>query len=170
MYVEAKVARAPLVPLSIFRSRRLRAANLIVLLMYAANFPAWFFITLYLQQVLHFDAIEAGLAFLPMTLSIFAGSSLAPRVVARFGSRAVIVAAMLSMSAGMLLLSGIAPGGTYVGNVLAGALADGARDGLLAGPGDDRRHAGRPRHSERRGLRPAEHLAADGRRAGPGRS
>jgi EmrB/QacA subfamily drug resistance transporter len=121
-YVEARVASAPLVPLSIFRLKRLRAANLIVLLMYAANFPAWFFITLYLQQVLHFDAIEAGLAFLPMTLSIFIGSTLAPRVVARFGSRPVIVTAMASMSAGMLLLTGIVPGGTYVGSVLAGSV------------------------------------------------
>jgi EmrB/QacA subfamily drug resistance transporter len=122
VYVEARVARSPLVPLSIFRIRRLRAANLIMLLMYGANFPAWFFITLYLQQVLHFDAIEAGLGFLPMTLSIFAGSTLAPRVVARFGSRPVIVTAMTTMAAGMLLLSGITPGGSYAGSVLAGAL------------------------------------------------
>jgi EmrB/QacA subfamily drug resistance transporter len=121
-YVEARVARSPLVPLSIFRIKRLRAANLIVLLMYGANFPAWFFITLYLQQVLHFSAIEAGLAFLPMTLSIFTGSTLAPRVVARFGSRPVIVTAMASMSVGMLLLTGIAPGGSYVGSVLAGSV------------------------------------------------
>jgi MFS family permease len=112
----------PLVPLSIFRARRLRAASVVVLLMYAANFPAWFFITLYLQQVLHFDAIEAGIAFLPMTLSIFTGSSLAPRVVARFGPRAVISVAMMSMATGMLLLSGVGPGGTYFGTVFAGAL------------------------------------------------
>jgi EmrB/QacA subfamily drug resistance transporter len=121
-YVEARVATAPLVPLSIFRRRRLRAANLIVLLMYGANFPAWFFITLYLQQVLHYDAIEAGLAFLPMTGSIFLGSSLAPRAVARFGAQRVIGVAVLAMAVGMLELSGIAPGGTYVGNVLVGAL------------------------------------------------
>ena len=121
-YVEARVAKAPLVPLSIFRIKRLRAANLIVLLMYGANFPAWFFITLYLQQVLHFSAIEAGLAFLPMTLSIFAGSTLAPRVVARFGPRPVIVTAMASMAAGMVLLTGVAPGGTYAGDVLAGSV------------------------------------------------
>ena len=121
-YVEARVASAPLVPLSIFRRRRLRAANLIVLLMYGANFPAWFFITLYLQQVLHYDAIEAGLAFLPMTGSIFLGSSLAPRAVARFGTRRVIAVAMLALAAGMFELSGVAPGGSYVGNVLLGAL------------------------------------------------
>ena len=122
VYVEARVASAPLVPLAIFRRRRLRAANLVVLLMYGANFPAWFFITLYLQQVLHYDAIEAGLAFLPMTGSIFLGSSLAPRAVARFGAQRVIAVAVLAMAAGMLELSGIAPGGTYVGNVLLGAL------------------------------------------------
>jgi EmrB/QacA subfamily drug resistance transporter len=121
-YVEARVAQAPLVPLEIFRIRQLRAANLIVLLMYAANFPAWFFITLYLQQVLHYSAIEAGLAFLPMTLSIFTGSTLAPRVVARFGARPVIVTAMTVMAAGMVALSGIAPGQSYVGPVLIGAV------------------------------------------------
>jgi EmrB/QacA subfamily drug resistance transporter len=122
LFVEARVALVPLVPLRIFRGKQLRAANLIMLLMYAANFPAWFFITLYLQQVLHFDAIEAGLGFLPMTGSIFLGSTLAPRVVARFGPRRVIATAMLSMTAGMLLLAGIAPGGTYFGAVFAGGL------------------------------------------------
>jgi EmrB/QacA subfamily drug resistance transporter len=120
--VEAKVARAPLVPLSIFRLPRLRAANTVVLLMYAASFPTWFFITLYLQQVLHYDAIAAGLGFLPMTLSIFAGSTLSPRVVARFGARRVITAGMLSMMAGMLWLTQIGPGGSYLTSVLAGAL------------------------------------------------
>jgi predicted MFS family arabinose efflux permease len=121
-YVEAKVARVPLVPLSIFRARRLRAANVVVLLMYAANFPAWFFITLYLQQVLHYSAIGAGLGFLPMTLSIFTGSTLAPRLVARFGVRPVIVTAMTALAGGMLALSGIAPGQSYVGPVLIGAV------------------------------------------------
>jgi EmrB/QacA subfamily drug resistance transporter len=121
-YVEARVAPAPLVPLSIFRIRRLRAANGIVVLLYAANFPAFFFVTLYLQQVLHYTAIEAGLAFLPWTLAIFTGSTLAPRAVARFGARQVISAAMLASAAGMALFTGIAPGQTYAGAVLAGAL------------------------------------------------
>jgi MFS family permease len=93
-----------------------------VVLLYAANFPAFFFVTLYLQQVLHYSAIEAGLGFLPWTLSIFAGSTLAPRVVARFGTRPVIATAMLATAGGMALLSGIAPGQTYAGAVLAGAL------------------------------------------------
>jgi MFS family permease len=91
-------------------------------LLYACQFPAWFFLTLYLQQVLHYSAIEAGLGFLPMTLSIFAASTLAPRVVGRFGPRPVITLGMMSSAAGMLYLSGVAPGGTYFNSVLIGAL------------------------------------------------
>jgi EmrB/QacA subfamily drug resistance transporter len=122
LVVEGRIARAPLVPLSILRVGRLRAANLVVVLLYAALFPAWFFLTLYLQQVLRYDAIEAGLAFLPMTLSIFAGSSLAPRLVARFGAQRVITVGLLCAAAGTALLTGIAAGGSYFGTVLAGAV------------------------------------------------
>src|SRR5204863_5547771 len=116
LFVEARIAERPLVPLSIFRIGQLRAANLAVVLLYAGFFPYWYFLTLYLQQVLGFSAIEAGLAFLPMTLSIFAASSLAPRVVARFGPRRVITAGMVGATAGMLMLTGIGPGGTYAGS------------------------------------------------------
>ena len=168
VFVEAKVAQAPLVPLSIFRLPQLRTANIVVLLMYAANFPAWFFITLYLQQVLHYDAIEAGLSFLPMTLSIFVGSTLAPRVVARFGARRVISFGMLAMLLGMLWLTRIGPGGNYLGTVLGGALLTALGNGLHPGPGDDRRDAGCDRSAERARLGGAEHLTADGRGPGPG--
>jgi EmrB/QacA subfamily drug resistance transporter len=121
LLVEARFAEQPLVPLSIFRIGHLRAANLVVLLLYASQFPSWFFLTLYLQQILHYSAIEAGLGFLPMTLSIFAASTLAPRVVARFGPRRVITAGMLTAATGLMLLSDVAPGGTYVSDVLLGA-------------------------------------------------
>ncbi len=92
-----------------------------VVLLYGAFFPVWFFLTLYLQQVLHYDAIEAGVSFLPMTLSIFLASTLAPRLVGRFGARRVIASGMLCAAAGMALLSGIAPGGSYAAGVLPGA-------------------------------------------------
>ena len=119
---EGRVARVPLVPLSIFRIGHLRAANVVVVLLYSAFFPVWFFLTLYLQQVLHYDAIETGVAFLPMTLSIFAASTLAPRAVDRLGPRRVVTAGMLSATVGMLLLKGVAPGDSYVTAVLPGAL------------------------------------------------
>jgi EmrB/QacA subfamily drug resistance transporter len=122
LLVETRIARDPLVPLAIFGVGQLRAANLIVILLYGAFFPVWFFLTLYLQQVLHYDAIEAGLAFLPMTLSIFAASTLAPRLVGRLGARRVITGGMLCATLGMGLLTGVAPGGSYLATVLPGAL------------------------------------------------
>jgi EmrB/QacA subfamily drug resistance transporter len=131
---EARFARAPLVPLSIFRIGQLRAANGIVVLLYASLFPQWFFLTLYLQRVLHYGAIVTGLGFLPMTLSIFAGSTLAPRLVARFGPRSVITVGMLSASAGAALLTGIAPTGNYLGSVLAGAVLSAAGMGCSLVP------------------------------------
>jgi EmrB/QacA subfamily drug resistance transporter len=120
--VEGRVARAPLVPLAIFRLGQLRAANLVVVLMYAALFAMFYFVTLYMQQVLDLDALEAGLLFLPMTGAVFAGSRVAPPLVGRVGVRAVVVAGMLSATAGMLVLTQIAGGGTYVAVVLPGGV------------------------------------------------
>src|SRR5436190_1196898 len=120
--VEGRFAQSPLVPLSVFRMRQLRGANLAVFLMYSALFALWFFLTLYLQQVLGFSAIEAGLAFLPMTLSVVAGSSLAPRLITRFGVRATVTGALLVSTAGMLLLTGVSPDGTYPAQVLPGGV------------------------------------------------
>jgi EmrB/QacA subfamily drug resistance transporter len=120
--VEARLAKAPLIPLSVLRFAQLRVANLVVTLLYAAFFPVWFFLTLYVQEVLHYDAIEAGLSFLPMTLSIFAASTLAPRLVGRLGARTVITGGMTVATLGMVLLIGVGPGGTYFGSVLPGAL------------------------------------------------
>jgi predicted MFS family arabinose efflux permease len=134
LVVEARFAREPLVPLSIFRIGHLRAANSVVLLLYASQFPAWFFLTLYLQQVLHYDAIDAGLAFLPMTLSIFVASTLAPRIVGRFGARRVITTGMLTSAIGLMLLSGVSPGGTYVRTVLLGSLLSALGMGLSLVP------------------------------------
>jgi EmrB/QacA subfamily drug resistance transporter len=91
VFVEARVARAPLMPLRVFGMARLRAANLIVFLLYAAVFAIWFFLSLYLQQVLHYDPLQTGLRFLPMTLAIVATSTLAPRLVAAFGERSACI-------------------------------------------------------------------------------
>jgi EmrB/QacA subfamily drug resistance transporter len=120
--VEGRVARVPLVPLSIFRLAQLRAANLVVILMYAALFAMFYFVTLYLQQVLGDDALVAGLKFLPLTGAVFAGSRIAPRLVARFGVRVTVVAGMLSATLGMLVLTNVAPGGSYLAVVLPGGM------------------------------------------------
>jgi EmrB/QacA subfamily drug resistance transporter len=120
--VEGRIARWPLMPLHIFRVARLRAANVIVFLLYAAVFGMWFFLSLYLQQVLHYDALRTGLSFLPMTLSIVATSTLAPRLVARFGERRVLSVGMLSAAGGLGLLSGVHSGAGYAAAVLPGGV------------------------------------------------
>ena len=83
-------------PLSVLRMGRLRAANIVIALLYSGVFSMWFFLTLYMQQVLGYSALDAGLAFVPMTLSVALAASLAPRLVARFGVRPVLAAGMLS--------------------------------------------------------------------------
>jgi len=132
--VEARVAKAPLVPLSIFSLRRLRAANAVVLLLYSGVFVMWFLLSLYFQQVLGYDAIDTGLAFLPITLGVVVAASRAPRLTARIGARATITAGMLSAAAGLLILSGIGPHGSYLGQLLPGGLLASAGLGLALVP------------------------------------
>ena len=121
--VEGRFASAPLVPLAIFRRARLRAANLVVLALYSGVFVMWFFTSLYVQQVLGWDAIKTGLGFLPMTIGVAIASSSAPRLAARFGTRATITAGMSLAALGLLILTGIHPGGGYLETVLPGGLA-----------------------------------------------
>jgi EmrB/QacA subfamily drug resistance transporter len=132
--VEGRFAKAPLMPLSILRMPRLRAANLVVAMLYSAVFSMWFLLTLYMQQVLHYSAVRAGLSFLPLTLSIVFTSSIAPRLVARFGVRTVLATGMLSAAAGLALLTGMRPGGSYVATVLPGGVLGAAGLGLSLVP------------------------------------
>ena len=92
--LEGRFATAPLLPLSVLRMSRLGAANLVIALLYAGVFAMWFFLTLYMQKVLGYSALQAGLAFLPMTLGVASASTLAPRLVARSGVRPALAAGM----------------------------------------------------------------------------
>lgn len=109
-------------PLQVFRVERVSAGNLLVAIIYSAFFPMFFFLTLYLQRVLHYTPIETGLLFVPLGLAVFVMSVLAPRLVARFRARAVITAGMLLAAAGLALMTGIAPGRSHAGYGLAGGL------------------------------------------------
>jgi EmrB/QacA subfamily drug resistance transporter len=119
---EAGVAREPLMPLSVFRLRTLRAANLAIFLLYAAIFGFWFFQSLYMQGTLHYSALTTGLAFVPMTLAVGAGATLAPRLARRISPRLVLAAGLLSATGGEALLTGVQPGGSYLTQVLPGGL------------------------------------------------
>jgi MFS family permease len=122
LFIEGKIARSPLMPLRIFASRQLSAANLSVLAVGAASFGMWFFVSLYLQQVLGYSPIRAGLAFLPMTVCIVIGSTLASRLVQRIGVRPILTLGLVLQVAGLLLFALIHTHGTYLGDVLAPSL------------------------------------------------
>lgn len=115
--------REPLMRLSILRTPNLAAANLAQLLLGAAWIPMWFFLNLYLQQVLGYGAFEGGAALLPMTVTIMALMvGVAPKVIARFGPKAPTVAGLLVLAAGMAVLSLVRPDGSFAVDVLPASL------------------------------------------------
>ena len=116
--IEGRFARSPLMPLRLFASRTLNASNVVVLLVGGSTFAMWFFISLYLQQVLGYSPIRAGLAFLPMTLSIVVASTVASRLVVRLGAKPLLITGMLLLTAGLGWFAGISVHGTYVGELL----------------------------------------------------
>jgi EmrB/QacA subfamily drug resistance transporter len=120
--IEGMVATQPLMPLRIYSSRTLSAANVVVLLLGAAVFAMWFFLSLYLQQVRGYSPIRAGLAFLPMTLCIVACSTVASRIVTRVGPKPLLVVGMTIEAIGLLLFTRLSPTGTYLGDVLVPSL------------------------------------------------
>jgi len=120
--IEARFARSPLMPLRIYASRTLSAANMVVLLVGAATFAMWFFLSLYVQQVLGYSPLKTGFAFLPMTLSIVAGSMVASRAVTRIGPKPMLVVGMGLQTVGLILLTRISPGASYLGELLVPTL------------------------------------------------
>ncbi len=109
----------PLVPFSIFRLQTLRGSNVVGLLIGMSLFSMFFFISLYLQQVLHYDALKAGLAYLPLALLIIVSAGAASQLVTRVGFKPTLIAGLLLITAGLLWFSRVsAPGGSYVGDVL----------------------------------------------------
>ncbi len=120
--IEGRFASAPLMPLRIFTSRTLRAANVVILLVGGASFGMWFFISLYLQQVLGYSPIRAGVAFLPMTLCIVVFSTLASRAVGRFGAKPLLITGMSLLTVGLLWFTQISANGHYVSDMLGASL------------------------------------------------
>jgi len=108
----------PLVRLSIFRVRTIRAANVVMLFVASGIFAMFFFNTLYIQRVLGFSPIQAGLAFLPFTAGIIIGAGLAQRLVPKLGAREVPLIGMTMAVAGLLLFLRLQPDGQYLTDLL----------------------------------------------------
>jgi EmrB/QacA subfamily drug resistance transporter len=112
--------RNPLMHLSIFRVQGLAAADATWLIGMAGFFAMFFFLTLYMQEVLRFSPIQAGAAYLPVTVCLALASGIASQLFARIGTRPVIVAGALLSAGGIYFLSKIPLHGSYAPDVLPG--------------------------------------------------
>ncbi len=111
--------KAPLVPFpGIFRHRSITGINVTALLIAMALFSMFFFISLYMQQVLGYDPLEAGLAYLPLAFGIIVSAGVASQLVTRFGVRPVLVTGLILTAVGLLWFSQISVGGSYVEDIL----------------------------------------------------
>jgi EmrB/QacA subfamily drug resistance transporter len=121
----------PMVPLSIFRNRGLAAADATQVIAWAGFYSMFFFVTLYMQNVLGFSQLECGLSYLPVSFGIGFGSTVATKMFLRTGTRPIIVSGSLLAAGGILWLSRIPVDGTYLDNLLAPLVVMGLGLGLL---------------------------------------
>ncbi|WP_043646433.1 MFS transporter [Nocardia thailandica] len=122
VYLQTRT-REPLMRLEIFRAPNLAAANIAQLLLGAAWVPMWFFLNLYLQQVLGYSAFPSGVALLPMTTLIMLGMIvIAPRAMQRFGAKPMIVGGLLVLALGLGIMSLVRPTGNFWVDVLPASL------------------------------------------------
>ena len=125
--------RVPMLDLSLFRSGTFAGANLVVLLVALAMFGVFFFVSLYMQNILGFSAVQAGAAFLPMTVLIILIAPFAGRTTDRVGSRWLMTAGMVLVGVQLLYLSRLGLGATFW-NLLPGLLVGGIGMALTMTP------------------------------------
>lgn len=116
--VEARLARNPLVRLSLFRSRGLTGANLLALMLGAAMFGSFYFISLYGQDVLGWSPLKTGAAFLPFSAALITATTIAAKTIARVGPRALLTLGAGTAAVGMLWASRLPAHGTFVADLL----------------------------------------------------
>jgi EmrB/QacA subfamily drug resistance transporter len=124
----------PITPLWLVRDRSRAASYLARLLLVAGMFGSFFFLTQFVQEVLGFTPLAAGVAFVPMTAALFATSRLAPRMVARFGPKPLMIAGLLPVVAGMAWLGQLSAGTTYFPGVVIPMLMLGIGMGVVFVP------------------------------------
>ncbi len=112
----------PLMPFSIFRIRTLTGANVVGLLVGASLFSMFFFISLYMQQVLGYSAIHAGLSYLPLALLIMASAGIASQLVTKLGYKPVLAAGLLFIVIGLVWFSRVSVGGGFTTDILGPSL------------------------------------------------
>jgi len=127
-------AESPLLPLKLLRSRQFTGANLTTLAVYTAVGGALFLLVLQLQQSLHYSALAAGLATLPMTIITMIGAPLAGALGQRTGPRLPMTVGPLIAAVGLALMARVVPGVTYLGAVLPGVVVFGVGLAITVAP------------------------------------
>ena len=112
--------RNPLLPLSIFRVRGLAAADVTQLIAFAGFLAMFFFLTLYMQNVLGYSPIQTGVAYLPVTVGVGMAAGISSKLLSRVGTRPLIVAGSLLAAGGVYYLSRIPVHGSYAADLLPG--------------------------------------------------
>jgi EmrB/QacA subfamily drug resistance transporter len=115
-------SRAPLIPFRIFRIRTLSGANIVGILLGASLFSMFFFISLYMQQVLGYSPIHAGLSYLPLALMIIVAAGLGGQLVTRFGFKPILAAGMACVAVGLFWFSRVSVGGGFLTDILGPSL------------------------------------------------
>ena len=133
LLTESRTAQ-PITPLRLFGSLSRSGSYLTRLLLVAGMFGMFFFLTQFVQEILGFSPLVAGVAFLPMTLAVFGVSRLAPRLMPRFGSTRLMLAGMLPVIAGMAWLAQVSAGTSYLGGILGPMLLLGTGMGVVFVP------------------------------------
>jgi predicted MFS family arabinose efflux permease len=126
--------RAPLIRLGIFTVRSLAGANGVLLVVMGGLFGFFFFSTLYVQQILGYSPLEAGLAFLPVTIGIGIGAGIAQQLVKRIGVRTTACLGMVIAAVGLYIFSGVTADGTYLSDVLPAIIPQSIGMGLFFVP------------------------------------
>jgi EmrB/QacA subfamily drug resistance transporter len=128
-------SKAPLVPLpGIFRIRTISAINATALFIAMSLFSSFFFISLYMQQVLGYDALKAGISYLPLAGGIIVSAGLASNLATRFGFKPVLIAGLLLTGGGLAWFSQVSPDGSYLGDILFPSLLTAVGLGLAFVP------------------------------------
>ena len=114
---EGKVATNPIVPLGLFRLRKLSISNITMFFVGGSVFASWYFLSLFMQQILGYSPLKAGLAFVPETLAIAVGAQVSSRLIGRIGVRPLIVIGPTISAIGLMLFHGISVHSTYLGSI-----------------------------------------------------
>jgi EmrB/QacA subfamily drug resistance transporter len=127
-------SKSPLMRLSIFRVRTLAVADAVLLLVASGMFGMFFFASLYVQEILGYSPLKAGLAFLPVTVGIVIGAGIAQQVFRRVGVLRLALAGVILATAGLAVLTQLPVHGSYVANLMSGLFPMSIGMGLIFVP------------------------------------